>query len=99
MQVWFLPDVSCLEEGDERKDVKLGAGISEQSVLWSRFRRNCRIYFMEILVPKSVLTRKSLFFSNMHCFRGERIHMILIVEPPIRKTNGLCIFLCLSFTS
>ncbi|ELR62238.1 Trace amine-associated receptor 4, partial [Bos mutus] len=27
-------------EGDERKDVKLGAGISEQSVLWSRFRRN-----------------------------------------------------------
>lgn len=94
-----IPDVACLEEGDERKDVKLGAGISEQSVLWSRFRRNCRIYFMEILVPKSVLTRKSLFFSNMHCFRGECIHMILIVEPPIRKTNGLCVFLCLSFTS
>ena len=28
-----IPDVACLEEGEERKDVKLGAGISEQSVL------------------------------------------------------------------
>lgn len=43
-----IPDVACLEEGDGRKDVKLGAGIPEQSVLWPRFRRNYRIYFMEI---------------------------------------------------
>ena len=45
---------------------------------------------MEILVPKSVLTRKSLFFSNMHCVlsfsNGRYYHRPLCTSHNLNNT-------------